>query len=110
DDSHGYGAYLGTVPNNGAMGDTTDGVLLADVRPVSPADKAGIRGQDRIVSIGGTRIENLYDMSYALQDHKPGDTVDIIVIRDGEKKTLRATLTTRGVAPAAAPKTSSLVI
>ena len=108
-DSRGYGAYLGTVPDYSAMGETTGGVLLADVRPGSPADKAGIRGKDRIVSIGGTRIENLYDMSYALQDHKPGDTVDIIVVRDGQQKTLRATLTTRGggVAP---PKVSSLVI
>jgi TolB protein len=111
-DSRGYGAYLGTVPDYSAMGETTGGVLLADVRPGSPADKAGIRGKDRIISIGGTRIENLYDMSYALQDHKPGDTVDIIVVRDGAQKTLRATLTTRGAtaAPAAAPKTSSLVI
>jgi len=109
-DSRGYGAYLGTVPDYSAMGETTGGVLLADVRPGSPADKAGIRGKDRIISIGGTRIENLYDMSYALQDHKPGDTVDIIVVRDGAQKTLRATLTTRGGVPAAAPKTSSLVI
>jgi aminopeptidase YwaD len=99
-DSRGYGAYLGTVPDYSAMGETTGGVLLADVRPGSPANKAGIRGKDRIVSIGGTRIENLYDMSYALQDHKPGDTVDIIVMRDGERKTLRATLTTRGAAAA----------
>src|SRR5258708_36552156 len=84
---------------------TTGGVLRADVRPGSPADKAGIRGKDRIVSIGGTRIENLYDMSYALQDHKPGDTVDIIVVRGDARLTLRATLTTRGGgAPAAAPK------
>src|SRR3954463_5966250 len=105
-DSRGYGAYLGSVPDYSAMGETTGGVLLADVRPGSPADKAGIRGKDRIVSIGGTRIENLYDMSYALQDHKPGDTVDIIVVRGGEQKTLRTTLTTRGGgAPAAAPKT-----
>jgi Tol biopolymer transport system component len=110
-DSRGYGAYLGTVPDYSAMAETTGGVLLADVRPGSPADKAGIKGKDRIVSIGGTRIENLYDMSYALQDHKPGDTVDIIVVRGGERKTLRATLTTRGGgAPAAAPKVSSLVI
>ncbi|MBV8543579.1 MAG: M28 family peptidase [Acidobacteria bacterium] len=109
-DSRGYGAYLGTVPDYSAMSETTGGVLLADVRPGSPADKAGIRGKDRIVSIGGTRIENLYDMSYALQDHKPGDTVDIIVIRNGEKKSLRATLTTRGGAAAPAPKVSSLVI
>jgi Tol biopolymer transport system component len=109
-DSRGYGAYLGTVPDYSAMGETTGGVLLADVRPGSPADKAGIRGKDRIVSIGGTRIENLYDMSYALQDHKPGDTVDIIVARGGERKTLRATLTTRGGTAPPAPKVSSLVI
>ncbi|HEX3580024.1 MAG TPA: M28 family peptidase, partial [Thermoanaerobaculia bacterium] len=109
-DSRGYGAYLGTVPDYSAMGETTGGVLLADVRPGSPADKAGIRGKDRIVSIGGTRIENLYDMSYALQDHKPGDTVDIIVVRAGERKTLRATLTTRGGTPPPAPKTSSFEI
>src|SRR5258706_795641 len=96
-DSRGYGAYLGTVPDYSAMGETTGGVLLADVRPGSPADKAGIRGKDRIVSIGGTRIENLYDMSYALQDHKPGDTVDIIVVRGSERLLLRDTLTTLGV-------------
>ncbi len=98
-DSRGYGAYLGSVPDYSAMDATTGGVLLSDVRPGSPADKAGIRGKDRIVSIGGTRIENLYDMSYALQDHKPGDTVDIIVVRGGERLTLRATLTTRGGTP-----------
>jgi Tol biopolymer transport system component len=100
-DSRGYGAYLGTVPDYSAMAETTGGVLLSDVRPGAPADKAGIKGGDRIVEIGGTRIENLYDMSYALQDHKPGDTVDIIVVRGGNRKTLRATLTTRGVS---APK------
>ena len=99
-DSRGYGAYLGTVPDYSAMDATTGGVLLSDVRPGSPADKAGIKGGDRIVEIGGTRIENLYDMSYALQDHKPGDTVDVIVIRGGVRTTLRATLSTRGgVAP-----------
>jgi Tol biopolymer transport system component len=103
-DSRGYGAYLGTVPDYSAMDATTGGVLLSDVRGGSPADKAGIKGGDRIVSIGGTRIENLYDMTYALQDHKPGDTVDVIVIRGGTGQTLRATLSTRGVS--AAPPSS----
>jgi aminopeptidase YwaD len=102
-DSRGYGAYLGTVPDYSAMDATTGGVLLSDVRGGSPADKAGIKGGDRIVDIGGTRIENLYDMSYALQDHKPGDTVDVVVIRGGARTTLRATLSTRGVGPAPSP-------
>src|SRR2546423_11203384 len=91
------------------MDATTGGVLLADVRPGSPAEKAGIKGGDRIVDIGGTRIENLYDMTFALQDHKPGDTVDIIVVRKNERVTQRATLSTRG-APAPTPPAKKLTI
>ena len=100
-DSRGYGAYLGTVPDYGAMESATGGVKLADVRPGAPADKAGIRGGDLIVSMAGTKIENLYDMTYALQDHKPGETIDVVIVRAGERKTLRATLGTRGSGGAA---------
>jgi Tol biopolymer transport system component len=99
-DSRGYGAYLGTVPDYRAMEATSGGVLLADVRAGGPADKAGIRGGDRIVEMAGTRIENLYDMTFALQDHKPGDTIDVVVVRNNERVTLRATL---GARAAAAP-------
>ena len=109
-DSRGYGAYLGTVPDYSAMDATTGGVLLSDVRPGSPAEKGGIKGGDRIVDIGGTRIENLYDMTYALQDHKPGDTVDVIVVRGGARTTLRTTLSTRGTPAATPPAPKKLVI
>jgi Tol biopolymer transport system component len=49
--------------------------------------------------MAGTRIENLMDMSYALQDHKPGETIDVVVLRGGQRVTLRATLATRGASP-----------
>ncbi len=102
-DSRGYGAWLGTVPDYRAMSDTAGGgVLLGDVRPASPAEKAGLKGGDTLVEIAGTRIENLYDMTYALQDHKPGDTVDVVVLRGGQRLTLRATLGSRGEQRAAA--------
>ncbi len=101
-DSRGYGAYLGTVPDYRAMDATTGGVLLADVRAGGPADLAGIRSGDRIVKMAGTRIENLYDMTFALQDHKPGETIDVVIVRGGEQKKLRATLGTRGAPPAPA--------
>jgi Tol biopolymer transport system component len=91
-DSRGYGAYLGTIPDYRAMEATEGGVLLGDVRKGGPADLAGIRGKDRIVEMAGTRIENLYDMTYALQDHKPGETISVVVIREGKPLTLRATL------------------
>src|SRR6266550_676479 len=95
-DSRGYGAYLGTVPDYRAMDATSGGVLLADVRKGGPADLAGIKGGDRIVEMAGTHIENLYDMTFALQDHRPGQTIDVVVIRNGQRQTLRATLGTRG--------------
>ncbi len=103
-DSRGYGAWLGTVPDYRAMSDEGGGVLLADVRAGGPADKAGLRGGDRLVEMGGTRIDTLYDMTFALQDHKPGDTLDVVVLRGGAPVTLRATLGSRsetGRAPAA---------
>lgn len=105
-DSRGYGAWLGTVPDFSAMESQGGGVKIADTRSGSPADKAGMKGGDVLVEMAGTRIENLYDMTYALQDHKPGETVDVVVIRNGERKTLRATLGSRsqvGGPPPAAP-------
>jgi Tol biopolymer transport system component len=104
-DSRGYGAYLGTVPDYSSMEASSGGVKLADVRPGSPADKAGLKGGDVLVEMAGTRIENLYDMTYALQDHKPGETVDVFVLRNNERVKLRATLSTRGVGgpPAGSP-------
>ena len=103
-DSRGYGAWLGTIPDFSAMEAQGGGVKLADVRAGSPADKAGIKGGDVLVGMAGTKIENLYDMTYALQDHKPGETVDVVVLRGGERLTLRATLGSRAnmAAPAGA--------
>jgi hypothetical protein len=91
-DSRGYGAYLGTVPDFRAMESTDGGVLLSDVRPGGPADVAGIRGGDRVMKIAGTTISNLYDMTYALQDNKPGQTVDVVVLRGDKEMTVHAIL------------------
>lgn len=103
-DSRGYGAYLGTIPDFTAMEGTTGGVKLSDVRSGGPADKAGIKGGDVIVEMAGTRIDNLYDMTYALQDHKPGETIDVVVLRNGQRVTLRATLGSR---PTAGPQAAA---
>jgi len=102
-DSRGYGAYLGTVPDFRAMDSTEGGVLLSDVRAGGPAERAGIRGGDRIVSIAGTTIQNLYDMTFALQDNRPGQTVEVTVARAGETITFRATLGDRAAMGQAGP-------
>ena len=89
----GYGAYLGTIPD---MTDNPGGVRLVGVRAGSPAEKAGLRGDDIITRIGDMDVGDLQAMTDALRSHKPGDVVDIVIRRGGQVTTLRATLGTRG--------------
>jgi hypothetical protein len=89
----GYGAYLGTVPDmTGAPG----GVRLVGVRAGSPAEKAGLRGDDIITRIGGKETPDLQAMTDALRSHRPGEMVEIVVRRGTALTTLRATLGERG--------------
>jgi len=98
-DSRGYGAYLGTIPDYSAMMETEGGVLLSGVRTDGPADRAGIRGGDRIVAMAGVEIQNLYDMTFVLRDNRPGESIEVVVLRDGERISLLATLGKRGESP-----------
>lgn len=86
----GYGPYLGTVPDFGEV--EGGGLRLSGVRAGSPADEAGLQGGDVVVEFGGREVRDIYDYTYALRDHAPGDTVTIRVRRDGETKTLTAVL------------------
>jgi Tol biopolymer transport system component len=91
-DSRGYGAWLGTVPDMTADEAALGGVRLSDVRAGGPAEAAGVKAGDVLVGLAGAKVQNLYDMSFLLQDHKPGETVDVVVKRDGAELVLRATL------------------
>lgn len=95
-DSRGYGAYFGSVPDYSAMEATTGGVRLSDVRANSPAEKGGVRKGDVIVGMAGVTINNLYDMTYVLREHRPGETIDVVLLRDGKQHTMRVTLAQRG--------------
>jgi len=102
-DSRGYNAYLGTIPDFSAMSSDVGGVLLTDVRDEGPAHRAGIQGGDIIVGMAGAEIQNLYDMTFVLRDHKPGETIEVVVQRGEEELSLKATLGTRGKMPSATP-------
>ncbi|HJR15618.1 MAG TPA: M28 family peptidase [Gemmatimonadales bacterium] len=91
--SPGYGAYLGTVPD---MTGTPGGVRLVGVRTGSPAEKAGLRGDDIITRIGRIETPDLQAMTDALRSHKPGEVVEIMVLRGAAVTTLKATLGVRG--------------
>ncbi len=88
----GYGPYLGTIPD---FGDYEGGVKLAGIKEGSPAEKAGMKGGDMVIRFAGKPIGDLYAYTYALRDQKPGDTVEIVVLRDGKEVTVHAVLESR---------------
>lgn len=88
--SRGYGPYLGTVPDM-TPGDV-EGVRLTGVREGSPAEKGGLQSGDVIVEFAGQAVTDLYTYTYALRDHKPGDEVEIVVVRGSERVALSVVL------------------
>lgn len=87
-----YGVYFGSIPD---FGEEVKGVKFADVRDGSPAAKAGLRAGDILVRFDTTEIKNLYDFTYALKAHKPGQTVPVVVVREGNELSVTVTLEKR---------------
>jgi peptidase M28-like protein/PDZ domain-containing protein/PA domain-containing protein len=77
----GYGPYFGSIPD---FGQTENGVKFSDVKPGSPAAKAGFKAGDVLVHFGDKPIKNLYDFTDALRRSKVGDVVEVTVMRDGQ--------------------------
>lgn len=78
----GYGPYFGSIPD---FGQTENGVKFSDVKPGSPAAKAGLKAGDVLIQFGSKPIKNLYDFTDALRSSKIGDVVPVTVLRDGKE-------------------------
>ena len=88
----GYGPYFGSIPD---FGQIENGVRFSDVKPSSPAAKAGFQAGDVLIQFGGKPIKNLYDFTDALRRSKVGDIVQVTVLRDGKPVTASVTLEQR---------------
>ena len=73
----------------------TEGVVLRAVLPGAPADDAGLLQGDIIRMMEGQTLRNTGELSKFLIAHRPGETVDFLVIRDGEEVTGQLTLGSR---------------
>lgn len=85
----GMRAYLGTIPDY-AQGDIK-GVKLSGVSPIGPAAKAGVKGGDVIIKLGGKDVLNIYDYTSILGDLKIGKETGITVQREGKNVELKIT-------------------
>ncbi|MFZ9565721.1 MAG: S1C family serine protease [Ilumatobacteraceae bacterium] len=71
------------------------GAVITEVAPDSPAFDAGLEAGDIVVSAGGTPVDGQGALVAAIRDQSPGDTIEIQVLRNGDRLTLSATLIER---------------
>lgn len=71
------------------------GVVLSDIRPGGPADLAGLRAGDVVVSLDGKPMENARQLDVNLYQHPLGDTVTLEVVRSGVRRQFPVTVVER---------------
>jgi putative serine protease PepD len=77
----------------GADGRSTwDALRLSQVVAGSAAERAGLRDGDVIVRFDDAPMSSLEDLRSVLRTKRPGDTVEVVYLRDGRETTTSATL------------------
>ena len=72
----------------------TEGALIGEIVPGSPADRAGIRAQDVITKIDGKPLQGESALAAMVDAHKPGDTITVTVLRGSNTSDVKVTLGT----------------
>lgn len=82
--------------NRAMLGVTTEGhdkgAEIKSITKESGAEKAGLQKGDIITKIGDMAIESTDDVTEAVRAQKPGDKVNITVLRNGKEQKLTAEL------------------
>jgi putative serine protease PepD len=89
-------AYLGVTTT---LDPEEDGAVVAGIAADGPAAGTDLRPGDRITDFGAREIRRPEDLSSAVLEHKPGETVEMTVERDGEQRTIEVRLGTRPESP-----------
>ena len=91
--------YLGVIiqnvtPDLASQFDVKDnhGALVSEVEANSPAEKAGLKEGDVIVKFNGEQITDSRQLELEVADVKPGSKVPVMVIRNGDDKTVDVTI------------------
>jgi len=69
-----------------------EGALIAAVEPKSPAEKAGLKAGDVVLSAGGKPVKDTRDLARHVGTIKPGSKLDLAVWREGKERTLTVTV------------------
>jgi len=71
------------------------GALIATVQPDSPADKAGLQPDDIVLEVDGKEVRDWESFRTMIGMMKPGTKAELVVWRDGRKRTIEVTIGSR---------------
>lgn len=72
-----------------------NGVPITNVRPDSPAAKAGLQGEDTIVAVNGKPIKNGDELVSLISATRPGNKINLTYVRNGQQKETTVTVADR---------------
>ena len=87
------------IPKDKTTGALPKGVLIHGVLQNSPAAKAGIQPGDLIMQVAGQAVSDVPEMLSGVAALKPGETANLLVLRNGKTLELRVTPGTRPIRP-----------
>ena len=70
----------------------TQGIIISQILPGSPAAQAGLKVNDVITKVNDQQIDGTHPISSVLLHTRPGDKVKLTIIRDGKQQTVDLTL------------------
>jgi hypothetical protein len=87
------GALFGIIPD--FENPDQPGVRVSSVQPASPAERCGVQPGDLIVRFAGVDVQTLEDLHGVLRGRRAGDRVSVVLLRDGQTRSVEATLVDR---------------
>ena len=85
-------AYLGVSTT---LDPNEDGAVVGAITQTGPAASSDLRPGDRITAVGDREIKEPSDLANVILEHKPGDRVELSVVRGGQQRTIEVQLGTR---------------
>ena len=87
--------YLGIYPQDltpdlaEALGlKEAKGVVITQISEGSPAAQAGLKRDDVVLEFGGSSVESASQFRNLVAARKPGEEIDVVILRDGQRETL----------------------